>query len=134
MQTARDVLNDRFRSPVAKALIAPWVPHLNRTLDSVSSGFDVSLLLSALMAGGMPLPRGGGDMLVKALGQIVTDHGGAIRCGAPVDRILVERGRAVGVRIRGCLKSPGRSRLTVRGPGFAPAVWKLEWGNIVGEI
>src|SRR5271165_205537 len=37
-------------------------------------------------------------------------------------------------RVRGCLKSPGRSRLTVRGPGFAPAVWKLEWGNIVGEI
>ena len=36
--------------------------------------------------------------------------------------------------LRGCLKSPGRSRLTVRGPGFAPAVWKLEWGNIVGEI
>src|SRR5271165_2292758 len=29
--------------------------------------------------------------------------------------------------MRGCLKSPGRSRLTVRGPGFAPAVWKLEW-------
>src|SRR6202035_4951508 len=29
--------------------------------------------------------------------------------------------------LRGCLKSPGRSRLTVRGPGFAPAVWKLEW-------
>src|SRR5271165_2711370 len=29
--------------------------------------------------------------------------------------------------IRGCLKNPGRSRLTVRGPGFAPAVWKLEW-------
>jgi len=99
MQTARDVLNDRFRSPVAKALIAPWVPHLGRTLDSVSSGFDVSLLLSALMAGGMPVPRGGSDMLVKALARIVTDHGGAIRCDAPVDRILVERGRAVGVRV-----------------------------------
>ena len=38
------------------------------------------------------------------------------------------------IGLRGCLKSPGRSRLTVRGPGFAPAVWKLEWGNIVGEI
>jgi len=33
--------------------------------------------------------------------------------------------------LRGCLKSPGRSRLTAR---FAPAVWKLEWGKIVGEI
>jgi hypothetical protein len=32
------------------------------------------------------------------------------------------------------LKSPGRSGLKVRGLGFAPAVWKLEWGNIVGEI
>jgi hypothetical protein len=31
------------------------------------------------------------------------------------------------IGLRGCLKSPGRSRLTVRGPGFAPAVWKLEW-------
>jgi phytoene dehydrogenase-like protein len=99
MQTARDVLNDRFRSPVAKALIAPWVPHLGRTLDSVSSGFDVSLLVSALMAGGMPLPRGGSEMLVKTLMQIVTDHGGAIRCDAAVDRILVERGRAVGVHV-----------------------------------
>src|SRR5271165_849307 len=36
--------------------------------------------------------------------------------------------------LRGCLKSPGGSRLTVRGPGCAPAVWKLESGNIVGEI
>jgi phytoene dehydrogenase-like protein len=99
MQTARDVLNDRFRSPVAKALIAPWVSHLGRTIDSVSSGFDVSLFLSALMAGGMPVARGGSDMLVKALAQIVTDHGGVIRCDAAVDRILVERGRAAGVRV-----------------------------------
>src|SRR5258705_2719319 len=99
MQTARDVLNDRFRSPVAKALIAPWVLHLGRTLDSVSSGFDVSLLLSAMMAGGMPLPLGGGDMLGKTPAQILTDHAGAIRCGAVVDRILVGRVRAVGVPV-----------------------------------
>src|SRR5260221_12267879 len=96
MQSARGVLNDRFRSPVAKALIAPWVLHLGRTLDSVSSGFDVSLLLSAMMAGGMPLPRGGSDMLVKALAQIVTDHGGANRCGAAADPIPVAPGPPLG--------------------------------------
>jgi hypothetical protein len=46
--------------------------------------------------------------------------------------VLLESG--VGpIGLRGCLKSPGRSRLTVRGPGFAPTVWKLEWGTIVGE-
>jgi len=54
----------------------------------------------------------------------------AIRLGSLV---LLEFG--VGpIGLRGCLKSPGRSRLTIRGPGFAPAVWKLEWGTIVGEI
>ena len=37
-------------------------------------------------------------------------------------------------RFERMLKSPGRSRLTVRAPGFAPAVWKLECGNIDGEI
>ena len=37
------------------------------------------------------------------------------------------------VRLRGCLKSPGRSRLTVRESGFVPAARSLEWRNIVGE-
>jgi phytoene dehydrogenase-like protein len=101
MQTARDVLNDRFRSPVAKALIAPWLAHFGRALDGANGGFSVSLLLAALMASGAPVARGGSEMLVKALGQILTDHGGAIRCDAPVDRILAERGRAVGVRLKG---------------------------------
>jgi phytoene dehydrogenase-like protein len=101
MQTARDVLNDRFRSSVVKAMIGAWIPHLGRTLDSANSGFSASLLLSALMAGGMPVPRGGSEKLIQALAQIVTDHGGAIRCHAAVDRIPVERGRAVGVHIMG---------------------------------
>jgi|SRR5271166_2985666 len=39
--------------------------------------------------------------------------------------------------LRGCLKSPARSRLTVRGPGFArvrPSCLEAGRGNIVGEI
>ena len=34
---------------------------------------------------------------------------------------------------RRCLKSPGRSRLTVQESGFVPAAWRVEWRNIVGE-
>jgi len=125
MRTARDVLNDRFHSPVAKALIAPWVSHSGRTVDSASSGFDVSLLLSGLMAGGMPVARGGGDMLVKALAQIVTDHGGAIRCDAAVDRVLVERGpdEPVIERNPGCLR---RSHWREVRPGGSDAVARAE--------
>jgi hypothetical protein len=42
-------------------------------------------------------------------------------------RVAASSGSRTLSSLRGCLKSPGRSRLTVRGPGFAPAVWKLEW-------
>jgi len=100
MQTARDVLNERFRSPIVKAMIAPWLAHAGHTLDSANSGFSVSLFLATFIAAGMPLPHGGSDVLIKALVQLVTDHGGTIQCDAPVDRILVERGRAVGVRMK----------------------------------
>src|SRR5208337_3071978 len=37
------------------------------------------------------------------------------------------------MRLRGCLKSPGRSRLTVQESGFVPAASRVEWRNIVGE-
>src|SRR5262249_17990815 len=61
----------------------------------------VSLFLATFIAAGMPLPHGGSDVLIKPLVQLATDHGGTIQCDAQVDRILVERGRAVGVRVKG---------------------------------
>src|SRR5262249_53026130 len=82
MQTARDVLNERFRSPIVKAMIAPWLAHAGQTLDSANSGFSVSLLLATFIAAGMPLLRGGSEMLIKALVQLVTDHGGDIAGGS----------------------------------------------------
>ena len=55
----------------------------------------------AIQEGGMPVPRGGGDRLVEALVTLVRDHGGACETGRDVERIVVERGRAVGVRLAG---------------------------------
>lgn len=44
-------------------------------------------------------PRGGGQMLSAAFAEVVHAHGGRIRVGAEVDRILVEGSRARGVRL-----------------------------------
>ena len=88
MTSARDVLEDRFRSPVARAMIAPWVMHLGRTPDGANGGFWVPLTLMALMGGGMAVPRGGSEMLAKALVRLIEDHGGVVRTGTPVERIL----------------------------------------------
>jgi phytoene dehydrogenase-like protein len=49
--------------------------------------------------GGMARPRGGSGGLTQALARKILSHGGEIRTGTPVTRILVEGGRAVGVEV-----------------------------------
>ena len=51
--------------------------------------------------GGMARPRGGSGMLTQALARHVVAHGGEVHAGAAVDEILVEGGRASGVRVAG---------------------------------
>lgn len=49
--------------------------------------------------GGIARPRGGSGMLSEALCRKLKSHGGEVHLSAPVDEILVEGKRAVGVRI-----------------------------------
>jgi all-trans-retinol 13,14-reductase len=46
-------------------------------------------------------PRGGGQVLAAHLTDVVRGHGGEVRTRARVERILVENGRAAGVRMAG---------------------------------
>lgn len=48
----------------------------------------------------MDYPVGGSGELIGALARGVTKHGGSIRKGAHVEQVLVEGGRAAGVRLR----------------------------------
>jgi phytoene dehydrogenase-like protein len=47
----------------------------------------------------MPIPRGGGAKLVDALVALIREHGGECEAGRDVERVLVEGGKAVGVRL-----------------------------------
>jgi all-trans-retinol 13,14-reductase len=64
----------------------------------------LSLLVYARMAAklwsGMAYPEGGSSTISEGLASVVRDHGGEILLGAEVDQILVEGGRARGVRVR----------------------------------
>ncbi len=51
--------------------------------------------------GGVARPRGGSGMLTQALRRHLIAHGGEVHTGAPVEEILTEGSRAVGVRVRG---------------------------------
>jgi phytoene dehydrogenase-like protein len=49
----------------------------------------------------MPVPKGGGVVLVDALAGIIRDGGGEVRTGAEVERVLVSDGAATAVRLTG---------------------------------
>lgn len=75
--------------------------------------------LHALVAthyhGGAYFPTGGCSSIAKTLVAAITRNGGAAFCRAPVDAILVERGRAVGVTCRG---STIRAKYVISDAGF----------------
>jgi len=94
--TARQAV-ERFRSPVMRAMLAPWVMHLGRTPDEVGSGIWVTLVAMALMGGGMAVPEGGSESLARALVGLIKAHGGEIRTSTTAARVVVKDGRAVAV-------------------------------------
>jgi phytoene dehydrogenase-like protein len=99
--TCRDWLQQTFASEQAHALLAPWVLHTGLGPDAALSGFMTQVIAVAIELGGMPVPRGGGKVLIEALAGIVRDAGGELRTGSHVQEIVVRDGRAVGVRVAG---------------------------------
>lgn len=101
LTTCRDWLGDTFESDAAHGLLAPWVLHTGLGPDQATSGFMTQVIACALQLGGMPVPKGGGVVLVDALAGIVRDAGGEVRTGADVERILVSDGTATALRLAG---------------------------------
>ena len=101
LSTCRDWLGDTFESDAAHGLLAPWVLHTGLGPDQATSGFMTQVIACALQLGGMPVPKGGGVVLVDGLASIVRDAGGEIRTGADVERVLVSGGKATAVRLTG---------------------------------
>ena len=101
LSSCRDWLGDTFESDAAHGLLAPWVLHTGLGPDQATSGFMTQVIACALQLGGMPVPKGGGVVLVDALAEIVRDAGGEIRTAADVERVLVSDGKATAVRLTG---------------------------------
>jgi phytoene dehydrogenase-like protein len=99
--SSRDWLTRTFASERAHGLLAPWVLHTGLGPDAAASGYMTQVIAVAVQEGGMPIPRGGGAKLVAALEGLISDHGGVCETSRDVERILVEGGRATGVRLAG---------------------------------
>ena len=101
LSSCRDWLGDTFESDAAHGLLAPWVLHTGLGPDQATSGFMTQVIACALQLGGMPVPKGGGVVLVDGLAGIVRDAGGELRTDVEVERVLVSGGQATAVRLAG---------------------------------
>lgn len=94
----RDILEEWFDSEFLKAPLARLASELGAppSQKTISVG---AIMMAMRHNPGMARPRGGTGALVQALLNLVTSKGGKVLTDQPVERILVDNGRAVGVRV-----------------------------------
>jgi phytoene dehydrogenase-like protein len=89
---------DRFRDPFLTRGLRH--AHFDRPADQVPL-LEHLLCVAGLVAGDGGWPRGGSAALIERLARRLAALGGELVCASPVDEVLVERDRAVGVRLSG---------------------------------
>jgi len=89
-----------FAGTGAPALLAGCALHTDLSPDEAGSGGYGWLLAMLGQQVGWPVPAGGAGRITDALARRLADRGGRIRTGTEVDRVLIARGRATGVRSR----------------------------------
>lgn len=86
-----------LQSDITRAMIAPWVLHTGLGPDEASSALIGKLTFAAVVAGGMPVVKGGSDRIVAALTAVIEKHGGALLTRMHVERVVTRGLHATGV-------------------------------------
>ncbi|MEZ4869237.1 MAG: NAD(P)/FAD-dependent oxidoreductase [Caldilineaceae bacterium] len=102
------VLRQTFRDPRVQAVLG-WMAAQSGPPPGEPLSAPFALWQPMYHQSGIRRPRGGSGMLTQALARMIQAHGGAIIAGAPVTRILLEKGRAVGAETNGGIRVTARA-------------------------
>lgn len=97
LEPARGWLETRYASADVQALWAPWVLHTGLTPEASYGGQMARVIAFALEAAGAPVVKGGAGQAAQAFRSLIEAHGGEIRTGTEVRRIVISGGKATGV-------------------------------------
>ncbi|MBD2302463.1 beta-carotene ketolase CrtO [Nostoc sp. FACHB-190] len=100
LTSAEDLLNEWFDSEFLKAPLARLASELGAPPSQKTLGIG-AIMMAMRHDPGMARPRGGTGALVKALVNLVTSKGGTILTDQHVEKVLIDDGKAVGVRVAG---------------------------------
>ena len=99
LASTRSFANANFVSPKMRALLASWGMHLDFAPDVPGGALFSYLETLGGQMFGMVIGKGGADTLINALVGVINECGGTVQCNARVSEILIEGGKAVGVRL-----------------------------------
>jgi phytoene dehydrogenase-like protein len=95
--SALGMVRERFENEHVRAFFL-WLSFMTMAqIDQPGTGLNALSLPAGRQAFSWTTAEGGSVALPDALARIVLEHGGEVRTGAEVTRVLVEGGRAVGV-------------------------------------
>lgn len=95
--SAWDVVHHEYRDPRVRAYVLWAVAQSLTSVDLPGSGLQAVAAPAGRQVRSWPIPLGGSAALPRALVRAIEDHGGTIRCGARVARLLTDGGRCTGV-------------------------------------
>ncbi|MGW1551986.1 phytoene desaturase family protein [Streptomyces sp. NPDC002346] len=95
--SGRGYARTEFRGSEVDHLFAPWLLHAGLSPDHAAGGLMVPLLAATLHGFGLPVVAGGSGCFLDAFRSLLGSLNVRVETSTPVERVLVERGRAVGV-------------------------------------
>jgi beta-carotene ketolase (CrtO type) len=98
LASAEDILNEWFDEEFLKAPLARLAGELGVPPSQKNLGIG-AMMMSMRHNPGMARPRGGTGALVQALVNLVKSKGGDIFTDQDVEKVLIDDGRAIGVRV-----------------------------------
>jgi phytoene dehydrogenase-like protein len=96
--SARELGTEMFRGEGAKLALAGNALHTDLSPEEAGGGVYGWLLAMLGQEFGWPVPQGGAQQITSALVKRLEERGGRITYDTPVTRVLIARGKAMGVR------------------------------------
>ena len=100
LDSLRTNLTARFESEELRAMIAAWGLHPDYAPDIAGGCFYPFLETNLDARQGISLVRGGSGRVIEALVALIKEAGGDVRTDTDVDKIVIEKDRAIGVRLK----------------------------------
>ncbi|WLD96322.1 NAD(P)/FAD-dependent oxidoreductase [Agrobacterium leguminum] len=100
VSSSREFLDRQFESEKVKTTVAAWGAHVDFAPQIAGGATFAWLQAMGSQLGPMTIGKGGADTIIKSMVSLLRAKGGELLLSSPVETVLTEGDRAVGVRLK----------------------------------